>query len=42
VFGATAGQGMWGLFQQLAEHPDSARTIARRLELAAGAVRDNG
>jgi ABC-type glycerol-3-phosphate transport system substrate-binding protein len=42
VFGATAGQGMWGLFHQLAAHPDSARTIARRLELAASAVRPGG
>ena len=42
VFGATAGQGMWGLFHELAEHPDSAGTIARRLELAASAVRPGG
>ncbi len=42
VFGATAGQGMWGLFQQLARHPDDARTIAGRLEMAAAAVDARG
>jgi ABC-type glycerol-3-phosphate transport system substrate-binding protein len=35
AFGATEGQGMWGLFQQLLAHPDQEQQIAADLEAAA-------
>jgi ABC-type glycerol-3-phosphate transport system substrate-binding protein len=37
AFGATAGRGMWALFQELAADPGSATEIARRLEADARA-----
>ncbi len=42
AFGATAGRGMWRLFQELAVRPDATRELARRLELAARAARRGG
>ena len=43
VFGATAGQGMWRLFQELVlQGPGSAREIAERLETAAQAAGAGG
>jgi len=43
VFGATAGQGMWRLFQELVlQGPDGAEEIAARLETAARAAGAGG
>jgi len=38
-FGATAGMGMWKIFQDFLESPGDERAIARRLEAAASAAR---
>jgi ABC-type glycerol-3-phosphate transport system substrate-binding protein len=35
AFGATEGQGMWGLFQDLLAHPDQEQDVAAKLEDAA-------
>jgi alpha-glucoside transport system substrate-binding protein len=38
AFGATTGQGMWKLFQDLLKNPDNVDGIARQLEAAAAAA----
>jgi alpha-glucoside transport system substrate-binding protein len=38
AFGATTGQGMWKLFQDLLRNPDNVNGIARQLEAAAAAA----
>jgi alpha-glucoside transport system substrate-binding protein len=37
-FGATVGQGEWGLFQQFLRNPSNVRGIQRQLESAATAA----
>jgi alpha-glucoside transport system substrate-binding protein len=42
AFGATVGQGEWGLFQQFLSNPSNIQGIQRRLEAAAAAAYRNG
>jgi hypothetical protein len=41
-FGATTGQGEWGIFQDFLKNPSDAAGIAKKLEAAAAAAYKKG